>query len=191
MVNYQNAKIYRIVCNVTGKQYIGSTVSTLSTRLCQHKKALIDDRKCTSRDVLNSGDYNIVLIEDYPCERKEQLLQRERYYIETTECVNKNIPNRSKEEWYQNNKDVLADKYKLNREKRIEYQMNWNAANKDKLKKYQKTYKAKHEGVIVDLTEVDLSENIKLNIENLYDCSEFPVNEEIIELVDNTVNFKL
>lgn len=191
MVNYQNAKIYRIVCNVTGKQYIGSTVSTLSTRLCQHKKALIDDRKCTSRDVLNSGDYNIVLIEDYPCERKEQLLQRERYYIETTDCVNKNIPNRSKEEWYQDNKDVLADKYKLNREKRIEYQMNWNAANKDKLKKYQKTYKTKNEGVIVDLTEVDLSENIKLNIENLYDCNEFPDKEDIIELVDNTVNFKL
>ena len=37
MVNYQNAKIYRIVCNVTGKQYIGSTVSNLSTRLSQHK----------------------------------------------------------------------------------------------------------------------------------------------------------
>lgn len=181
MVNYQNGKIYRIVCNVTGKQYIGSTVSTLSTRLSQHKNSLI--KTCSSREVLISDDYNIVLIEDYPCDRKEQLLQRERYYIEIMDCVNKKIPTRTKEEWYQDNKERLLEKQTI-----------WNNNNKDKLREYQKTFKAKNsleKGIYVDLTTVDLSENIKLNIENLYDCNEFLDNEEIIELVDNTVNFKL
>ena len=40
MVNYANGKIYRIVCNTTGKQYIGSTTRPLSERLNGHKKDL-------------------------------------------------------------------------------------------------------------------------------------------------------
>ena len=36
MVNYQNGKIYRIVCNTTDEVYIGSTVITLSKRLAKH-----------------------------------------------------------------------------------------------------------------------------------------------------------
>jgi hypothetical protein len=95
MPNYQNGKIYRIVCNVTGKQYIGSTISPLTSRLCQHKKEFVTKNKSTSREVLEHGDYSIILVEDYPCERKEQLLQRERYYIEGFDCVNKKIPLRT------------------------------------------------------------------------------------------------
>jgi len=34
---YKNGKIYRIVCNQTGLQYIGSTCKTLKQRLQQHK----------------------------------------------------------------------------------------------------------------------------------------------------------
>ena len=132
MVNYYNGKIYRIVCNETGKQYIGSTTSSLSTRLCQHKKYFKDGKSGTSREVLKNNNYNIILIEDYPCERKEQLLQQERYYIETMDCVNKNIPLRSRHEWYENN-----------REQYISRQMIWNNNNKDKLKQYQETFKAK------------------------------------------------
>jgi len=33
MVNYNNSKIYKIVCNVTGKQYISSTSVGLKKRL--------------------------------------------------------------------------------------------------------------------------------------------------------------
>jgi predicted GIY-YIG superfamily endonuclease len=125
MVNYQNGKIYRIVCNVTGKQYIGSTISPLNTRLSQHKKAI----NCTSSQVLENGDYNIVLIEDYPCERKEQLLARERFYIENMNCVNKKYPLRTQHEWYEDNKERLIEKQKL-----------WNKNNKEKCNEYQKTF---------------------------------------------------
>eukprot|EP00952_Eustigmatos_sp_NYUAD-ZCMA_P009908 40808-Eustigmatos_ZCMA.PRE.1 len=57
----------------------------------------------TSYKVIESGDYDIVLIEDFPCDNKEQLHARERHYIETLECVNKVIPNRTSAEYYQAN----------------------------------------------------------------------------------------
>lgn len=41
----------------------------------------------------------IVLLEDYPCEDKEQLLKRERHYIESLICVNKRIPSRPQKEY--------------------------------------------------------------------------------------------
>ena len=36
-MDYKNGKIYRIVCEETGRQYIGSTCSTLVKRLSNHK----------------------------------------------------------------------------------------------------------------------------------------------------------
>ena len=159
MVNYYNSKIYRIVCNETGKQYIGSTTSSLSVRLCQHKRLFKDGKSGTSREILQNGNYSIVLLEDFPCDRKEQLLQRERYYIETMDCVNKNLPLRSRHEWYEDNKEQY-----------IARQMLWNNNNKEKLKDYQKKYNTKHRGAIID-GEVDVNTNeIKINIEDIYDC---------------------
>jgi hypothetical protein len=200
MVNYQNGKIYRIVCNQTGLQYIGSTCMPLSTRLYQHKRLFKDGKSGTSKFVLENNDCNIVLLEDYPTDRKELLLQRERFYIETMECVNKKIPTRTKQEWYEDNKDILADKYQMNREKRIEYQKAWNAQNKDKLREYQKTFKNKHKGIFVDLTEVDVDDDvhIQLHIEDIYDCNEtlgdfgeFMDKEDLIDLIDKNINNKL
>lgn len=89
MVNYANSKIYRIVCNTTGKQYIGVTTIPLSTRLSQHKKLFKINSPCCSKEVMEHDDYEIYLIEDYPVERKEQLLARARMHIESNICVNK------------------------------------------------------------------------------------------------------
>jgi len=185
MPNYLQGKIYRIVCNQSGKQYIGSTTISLAARLSQHKKLLKSLKSGTSKQVLENNDYSIVLIEDYPCDRKELLLQRERFYIETMDCVNKNMPNRSKEDWY-----------KDNRERLIEKQTIWNNNNKDKLREYQKTFKTKHnlsKGVYVDLTNIDVDENVKINVEDIYDCDELINIENIdkdilIDFIEKQIN---
>ena len=101
------------------------------------------------------------------------------------DCVNKKIPNRSKEEWYQDNRERL-----------IEKQMIWNNANKDKLREYQKTFKTKHnlsKGIYVDLTEVEVpdEEHIKLHIDEIYDCDEIIDKDVLIELIDKNINSKL
>tara|TARA_R110000772_G_scaffold268400_1_gene395280 strand:+ start:120 stop:725 length:606 start_codon:yes stop_codon:yes gene_type:complete len=104
-MDYKNGKIYKIVCNVTGKQYIGSTTQTLVQRLTKHRgyyrerlKDMLNRRLASSWKIIENGDYRIILIQDYPCERKEQLLMRERFFIENLECVNKTCPIRSREE---------------------------------------------------------------------------------------------
>ena len=51
----------------------------------------------------------IVWIEDYPCERKEQLTARERYYIENINCVNKLIPGRTNHEYYEANEEKRGE----------------------------------------------------------------------------------
>jgi hypothetical protein len=163
MPNYQNGKIYRIICNQTGLQYIGSTTIPLASRLSQHRKVFKDAKSGTSKLVLENNDYNIILIEDFPCDRKEELLQRERFFIETMACVNKQIPTRSAAEWYQDNKEQY-----------ISRQMIWNNNNKDKLKEYQNTFRTKEKGIYVDLTSIDIDdEHIKLEFDDIYNTPEF------------------
>lgn len=111
MVNYQNGKIYRIVCNITGKQYIGSTTENyLCNRLRSHVGTYKTKKDTTSREVLENGNYSIILIENSPCNNKDELLQRERYFIESMECVNKHIPGRTDQEWRKDNKEIIKKK---------------------------------------------------------------------------------
>ena len=116
---YANGRIYRIVCG--DLTYIGSTCQQLSKRISDHRKTYKMWAKDPSKygnmssfRLFEVGEPEIFLIEDYPCERNEQLLARERHYIETLECVNKNIPGRTeKETWaayYQANKDHIRER---------------------------------------------------------------------------------
>jgi hypothetical protein len=122
--NYQNGKIYRIVCNITGETYIGSTTQPkLSMRKAQHVNKFkrwqnkIDGFN-SSFHIIQRGNYDMVLIENYPCESKEQLHTRERYWIENTNnCINKIIPTRTLKEWYNVNKTKISEYHKKYEEK--------------------------------------------------------------------------
>ena len=125
MPDYQQGKIYKIECNVTGKVYIGSTCEPiLARRLAQH----VGNYKCylngksnyvTSFDVLQNGNYDIVLIESYPCNSKDELHARERYHTNNKDCVNK-IKNQGmtnelgekeyNKQYHENNKDMIHAK---------------------------------------------------------------------------------
>lgn len=119
MNKYNNGKIYKIVDNTNNNVYYGSTIETLGERLSVHKY----NKNCRSRLIINNGDYDIILIENYPCESKEQLETRERHYIENNKCINKNIPGRNMKEWREDNKDNIR-----------KYHKEWREDNKEKLK---------------------------------------------------------
>ena len=105
-MDYQNGKIYRIVCEETQRVYIGSTSSTLVKRLSTHKSKIKSGvNHCAWKDFINP---KIFLIEDYPCDRKEQLLMRERYHMENTECVNLNRPIRTDTERKEQKKEKVT-----------------------------------------------------------------------------------
>lgn len=95
VTKYQRAKIYKIIDNTNDDVYIGSTCEpTLARRLVQHradyKKYLKGKTNyTTSFKIIANGDYDIVLIENYPCNSKDELYARERYWTQNTKCVNK------------------------------------------------------------------------------------------------------
>jgi len=146
---YQRSKIYKITSNQSDNIYIGSTCNPLYKRLGQHKstyKEFINGKtnNCTSFELIKLGDAIITLIEDYPCESKEQLRARERYYIELNKdiCVNKVIPTRTCKEYYQTNKETIEEQQKEYRE-----------ANKKKIKEQQKKYKNANKEKIVEYNQ--------------------------------------
>ncbi|ARF11755.1 hypothetical protein Klosneuvirus_2_191 [Klosneuvirus KNV1] len=93
---YQQGKIYKIMSCQTEKVYIGSTcVSKLIDRLKQHqskyKKYKLNSESFTaSFEVVQYEDCEIILLENYSCNNKKELLIREQDWIDkTTNIVNK------------------------------------------------------------------------------------------------------
>ena len=97
-MEYQNGKIYKVVCEKTKRIYIGSTCVSLVRRLGGHKN---NSNRCSTKDFINP---TIFLIEEYPCDTKEKLLTRELYWMQNIECVNTVRPILSKEEILKQNK---------------------------------------------------------------------------------------
>jgi len=118
-----NAKIYKIVDNINNNVYIGSTCCSLKKRLVNHKsnykrflKGIFNN--VTSFDILKNNDYKIELLEDCEIKTKDELLAKERYYIENNDCLNKCIPVRTEKEYKQyqkeyreTNKDKANEKF--------------------------------------------------------------------------------
>ena len=145
MVNYNNGKIYKIVCDTTGLMYVGSTTKQyLSQRLDSHRsnfkgwKNGNNKKYMTSFKVLENDNFTIVLLEPFNCETKDQLTARERFYIQSNVCVNKNIPTRTSKEYNQDNKETITEKkaeyYVANKERLAEYYV----ANKEQIIKKRK-----------------------------------------------------
>jgi hypothetical protein len=109
--DYSKGKVYKIFCNLTNDIYYGSTIQTLSKRISQHREQLKKGKKMTSFGIIERGDYAMSLVESYPiCKSREELLARERIYIENSTCVNKRVPGRTKKEHYQAYKEEIKKK---------------------------------------------------------------------------------
>ena len=94
MPDYSKGKIYKIVCNETGEIYIGSCIMDLDKRLWNHKS----QRDCSATQILDRNNYEILLIENYPCKTNEELRWRERYWFDNINCINKRRPIVTEEE---------------------------------------------------------------------------------------------
>ena len=143
-MDYQNGKIYKLVNDELGLTYYGSTCSELRKRLNNHKTSAKCKKKISSSKLFESGECKIYLVEKFPCNDKEELKQRERYYIENNECVNTSIPGRTKKEYRETNKEYIAQlhkkHYEANKERKKEVRKIWRAKNKEKIAKQQKEY---------------------------------------------------
>jgi len=142
-IDYSKGKIYRIVCNETGEQYFGSTTQTLAQRMTLHRYlAKKEKNACRSKQIIDRGNYDVVLCEECPCETKEQLHACERKWIEENDCVNKYVPGRTTQEAYDEYKKQYYKQYREeNREAILKRQRQHYSANREKILEQQRQYR--------------------------------------------------
>ena len=144
-----HGKVYKITSPNTDKIYIGSTIRTLQQRMSKHM-ADYKNRTHTSKFVIDHGDADIELIEDFKCDSLDDLHRREgefiKQYIDT--CVNDRIAGRTQQEYREENKDKIAERYKqyrdLHRDEISEKARQYREENYDVLCDKKKQYRESH-----------------------------------------------
>ena len=151
MASLLRGKIYKIVCNITGEVYIGSTTKTLNERLRTHEYDYTHFLRGSSNfvssfNIIERGDYRIELIEECEVESKDELRRIEGQYQRDFDCVNKQIAGRTEEEYREDHKRKIKDYHKQYYE---EHKGELNMRRSEKFDcecggKYSRTNKAKH-----------------------------------------------
>lgn len=87
MNKYSNGKIYIIRSPNTDRVYIGCTARSLRKRMNDHS---LRRGNCSSIEVIKTGGAYIELLENYPCDNRAQLEEREKHYMKFyyNICVN-------------------------------------------------------------------------------------------------------
>ena len=135
MPNYQNGKIYKIISprNPGVLPYFGATTVALCRRMTGHRSIKTTKSVCKSKSLIECGDAIIVLVENYPCNNKEELDTKEAEYIINNDCCNRTVPLRTKKEYREDNKEKIKEYLK-------EYHKTYYEENKEKVNIKHKTY---------------------------------------------------
>ena len=163
MPDYKNGKIYKIVCNETDEIYIGSTALSLEDRLSSHQKDGKREKRdglCCSKQIIDRGNYYIELLQNYPCNSRCELEQKEGEYQRANTCINIQILGRTQKEWEQDNKEKISkynkeynqknletivnnrkEYYQYNKEKLNKNAIIYRQNNKETIAKYKKEYR--------------------------------------------------
>ncbi len=129
MPDYSKAKIYAIRAPGTDSVYIGATTKPLlSQRMAEHRAHFKrweegkENLTCSAKILDYEGAY-IELIEEFPCQTKDQLNRREGEIIrQTPNCINKYVTGRTVIEYISENKEARNEKSR-----------NWYYANREKI----------------------------------------------------------
>lgn len=94
MPDYHKSKIYQIVSpsHPEVDPYYGSTTQALSSRMSAHKREYNAGKGTTAKLILCYDDAIILLVENYPCNDKSELLKREGEIISENKSCNEDIP---------------------------------------------------------------------------------------------------
>jgi len=154
MSNYENGLIYKLCCKDTNITdiYIGSTTS-FRHRKAKHKSDCNNEKRksynCNVykfiRENCGFEKWDMVLVEYFPCKTKLELEKREREIIEQLKPnLNRQIPTRTKKEYYDNNKEKNKQKikeyYEENKEQILEKIKEYRDNNKEKIKEKRKEH---------------------------------------------------
>ena len=171
MPDYQKGKIYQIWDEDYQECYIGSTVQELSMRMCGHRKDYRRFKEGNGKymtvykmfEKYDETKCRIELMENYPCNCKQELERREGEMIRNTDCMNKNIAGRTAKETYENDRDKYLEKFKQyhknNTERRSKYTKEYRGKNRDKIKEQKrKDYANRREVILTELKQLWICE---------------------------------
>ena len=178
--DYSETIIYKLCCKDTtiNQIYVGHTTN-INKRKHNHKTTCCNSNlKNYNLFVYNFirenggwDNWTIIQIEAYNCNNKREAEMRERYWIETLNAkLNCNMPIATKEEkekqkqdWYEENKQEILEKakvnYEENKEQKLEYQKQYVEENKEKITEYQYEYREKNKTQLYEQKKIYRAEH--------------------------------
>lgn len=150
---YENGKIYRLVCT-DGHYYYGSTTTTLSNRFGCHKHAIKKNKHGGHYfyfALVSIDTISIELVEEYKCNSRKELLQKENEYIiahkEDPFCLNTYKSFQSEDDkkeymkrYYEKN-PIKVEYTKSQREEANKRTKEYRAKNRDEILKKEAAYR--------------------------------------------------
>ena len=144
-MNYNNGKIYVIRNHVNDLVYVGSTTQPLSKRFVQHRNDMKRSPTYKLYKAFNEmgvDNFYIELVDNSPCENKEQLRAKEGHHIRLYNSVqngyNGIIAGRDDITYRNENKEKIYTRAQLYRE-----------ANREKEKERCKLYREKNKEILI------------------------------------------
>ena len=157
---YHNGKIYTIRCRDDDNLiYVGSSCLPLHKRFYQHKQFMKKDKHKNTliyikMNELGSDKFYIELYELYKCNTKEELNKREGEIIREISTLNMRIEGRTKQEYYNDNKEHITERtkkyYYANQERNLKYQKQHYDKNKERILGQIKHYQIQNKDKILE-----------------------------------------
>ena len=141
-------RVYKLFVENELEVYIGSTCNSLNIRLSKHKSNYRNYLHCkcsfvTSFKLFEKYGFKlvkIILLTHIEFENKQDLFKLECQYIKSnTNCINKNIPNRTDKEYREDNKDKINQYIIDNKDLLKEYKKNYYDINNEAIKEKNNT----------------------------------------------------
>jgi len=179
-VDYSKTIIYKICCKDTSITdiYVGATTDMKSRKYTHKSESNNPNNKGYNKKVYKFirehggfSNWDMIMVEKYPCKDKLESGKRERYWMEELGAtLNKQVPNRTPKEYKEKSKKYREDNkekskkyYEDNKEKIKEKSKKYREDNKETLKKYYEDNKEKIKETSKQYYE-DNKEKIKIQI---------------------------
>jgi len=111
MVNYSEAKIYKVLNSVDEEIYVGSTTQQLAQRMAKHR---YDSKRGNTKfhqhiNCIGINNFYIELICKYPCDNVEELNSKEGECIRKIGTLNKNVSGRNGKQYYEDKRSKILE----------------------------------------------------------------------------------
>ncbi len=161
-IDYSKTKMYKIACKDPSikDEYVGSTTDMVRRRWCHKNSCNIEKDKGYNFPVYvhiracgGWSNWEMTVIEDFPCKTSEEQRTRERFWLETLGAkLNAHSPIRTQEE------NKLYNQNRQKSDKRKAYEVVYRKDNLDALLEKEKAYRQLHQAALNEKARASYAE---------------------------------